>query len=167
MSVPQSPKVLTVAEFMERRKALPEGYRLVFTNGCFDLLHPGHVDYLARARALGDGLMVGLNSDASVRRLGKGAERPVNPQEARAYVLAGLESVDFVIVFDEDTPLELVSQVRPQVLVKGGDWPVERIVGREVVEGDGGTVLSIPLLEGFSTTDTVRRIREGLSAGCS
>lgn len=167
MSVPESPKVLTVAEFMERRKALPEGFRLVFTNGCFDLLHPGHVDYLARARALGDGLMVGLNSDASVRRLGKGAERPVNPQEARAYVLAGLESVDFVVIFDEDTPLELVSQVRPQVLVKGGDWPVERIVGREVVEGDGGTVLSIPLLEGFSTTDTVRRIREGLSAGCS
>lgn len=159
MNVPDSPKVLNVQAFAEHRKTLPEGFRLVFTNGCFDLLHPGHVDYLSRARALGDGLMVGLNSDDSVRRLNKGPERPINAQQARAYVLAGLECVDFVIVFDEDTPLELIKAVRPQVLVKGGDWPVERIVGRDVVEGDGGTVLSIPLLEGFSTTDVVRRIR--------
>jgi rfaE bifunctional protein nucleotidyltransferase chain/domain len=159
MNVPQSPKVLTLPEMVERSRGFSEKCRLVFTNGCFDLLHPGHVDYLIRARALGEALVVGLNSDDSVRRLGKGADRPVNGQDARAYVLAGLQSVDFVVVFEEDTPYEIISAIRPQVLVKGGDWPVEKIVGRDVVEGFGGTVLSLPLLEGFSTTETIRRIR--------
>ncbi|WP_018124427.1 D-glycero-beta-D-manno-heptose 1-phosphate adenylyltransferase [Desulfovibrio oxyclinae] len=162
MHVPASPKVLTVAEFRAKRDALAEK-RLVFTNGCFDLLHPGHVDYLQRARDLGDALMVGLNSDASVRRLGKGDDRPVNGQDARAFVLAGLACVDFVILFDEDTPLELIRAVRPQVLVKGGDWPVDKIVGRDVVESDGGKVLSIPLLEGYSTTSVIERIRSGIA----
>lgn len=129
----------------------------MFTNGCFDIIHPGHVDYLERARSMGSCLVVGLNSDASVRRL-KGALRPVNDQQSRARVLAALACVDFVIIFDEDTPLELIRKVSPDVLVKGGDWSVDRIVGREVVEAAGGTVCSIPLLAGYSTTGTVERI---------
>ncbi|MCM0754787.1 D-glycero-beta-D-manno-heptose 1-phosphate adenylyltransferase [Desulfovibrio aminophilus] len=153
-------KVLGLDAFLARRRALPPDYRLVFTNGCFDLLHPGHVDLLARARALGDGLILGLNSDDSVRRL-KGPERPVVSERERAFVLAGLASVDFVVVFGEDTPLELITAVRPQVLVKGGDWPVERIVGREVVQADGGGVHSLPLLPGYSTTALIERIRSG------
>ncbi|MGE4291177.1 MAG: D-glycero-beta-D-manno-heptose 1-phosphate adenylyltransferase [Desulfovibrio sp.] len=151
-----------MASFREIRDGLPEGYRLVFTNGCFDILHPGHVDLLQRARNLGDGLILGLNSDASVRRLGKGAERPLNSEAERAFVLAGLSCVDFIVIFDEDTPLELVRAVRPSVLVKGGDWPVEKIVGREVVQADGGEVVSLPLLAGYSTTALVERIRGGL-----
>lgn len=131
--------------------------KLVFTNGCFDIIHPGHVDYLERARSMGSCLVVGLNSDASVRRL-KGALRPVNDQSARARVLAALACVDFVMIFEEDTPLELIKAVRPDILVKGGDWSVDRIVGRDVVEEAGGTVCSIPLLEGYSTTKTVNRI---------
>ncbi|MDY0225761.1 rfaE bifunctional protein, domain II [Desulfomicrobium apsheronum] len=133
------------------------GGKVVFTNGCFDIIHPGHVDYLERARSMGSCLVVGLNSDASVRRL-KGALRPVNDQQSRARVLAALACVDFVIIFDEDTPLELIRKVSPDVLVKGGDWSVDRIVGREVVEAAGGTVCSIPLLAGYSTTGTVERI---------
>lgn len=131
--------------------------KLVFTNGCFDIIHPGHVDYLERARSMGDCLVVGLNSDASVRRL-KGALRPVNDQHSRARVLAALACVDFVMIFEEDTPLELIRAVSPDVLVKGGDWSVDRIVGREVVEERGGVVCSIPLLEGYSTTATINRI---------
>ena len=131
--------------------------KVVFTNGCFDILHPGHVDYLERARSMGDCLVVGLNSDSSVRRL-KGPLRPVNDQAARARVLAGLACVDFVMIFEEDTPLELIKAVCPDVLVKGGDWSVDRIVGREQVEARGGTVCSIPLLEGYSTTGTIDRI---------
>ena len=151
-------KILGLEAFLERRRALGTDYRLVFTNGCFDLLHPGHVDLLARARALGDGLILGLNSDASVRRI-KGAERPVVAERERAFVLAGLASVDFVVLFEEDTPLNLITAVRPNVLVKGGDWSVERIVGREVVESLGGTVVSLPLLPGYSTTALIQRIR--------
>ena len=130
---------------------------LVFTNGCFDILHPGHVDYLQRARALGDYLVVGLNSDASVRRL-KGATRPVNDEASRAMVLAALACVDHVVVFEEDTPYELIRAVAPDVLVKGGDWSVDRIVGRDLVEARGGRVLSIPLLAGHSTTSIIERI---------
>jgi D-glycero-beta-D-manno-heptose 1-phosphate adenylyltransferase len=144
---------ITSPERLER----PRGGKLVFTNGCFDIIHPGHVDYLERARGMGSCLVVGLNSDASVRRL-KGALRPVNDQRSRARVLAALACVDFVVIFEEDTPLELISKVRPDVLVKGGDWSVEKIVGRDVVEEAGGTVCSIPLLEGYSTTGTVDRI---------
>lgn len=131
--------------------------KLVFTNGCFDIIHPGHVDYLERARSMGACLVVGLNSDGSVRRL-KGALRPVNDQHSRARVLAALACVDFVMIFEEDTPLELIKAVRPDVLVKGGDWSVDRIVGRDVVEEAGGTVCSIPLLGGYSTTGTIDRI---------
>lgn len=130
---------------------------VVFTNGCFDILHPGHVDYLQRARALGACLVVGLNSDASVRRL-KGPTRPVNDESSRALVLSALACVDFVVVFEEDTPYELIRDVAPDVLVKGGDWSVERIVGRDLVEGAGGRVLSIPLLAGYSTTAVIERI---------
>ena len=134
--------------------------RIVFTNGCFDVLHPGHVDYLARARAYGDLLVVGVNDDDSVRSLGKGIGRPINKLRERMYVLAHLSCVDFVTWFSESTPYELIKRVRPDVLVKGGDWPVEKIVGRDIVEAVGGRVLSIPLLEGYSTTEMFVRVRE-------
>lgn len=134
--------------------------RIVFTNGCFDILHPGHVDLLARTRALGDALVVGVNDDDSVRRLGKEPPRPVNPLAHRMAVLAGLGCVDFVTSFCEDTPLELIRELKPVVLVKGGDWSVENIVGREVVEGLGGEVHSLKLLSGYSTTALIERIRQ-------
>lgn len=158
------PKILTLPEFLRKQAAFPPGFRLVFTNGCYDILHPGHVDLLARARAEGDALILGLNSDASVRRIKgslPGPPRPVNSEAERAFVLAGLESVDFIVLFDEDTPLELISAIRPQVLVKGGDWDVARIVGREVVEAGGGRVLSLPLLPGYSTTGLIERLTRG------
>jgi rfaE bifunctional protein nucleotidyltransferase chain/domain len=156
------PKILTLPEFLARKAAFPPDYKLVFTNGCYDILHPGHVDLLAHARAQGDGLLLGLNSDASVRRIKgnlPGPPRPVNSEAERAFVLAGLTSVDFIVLFDEDTPLELIRAVRPQVLVKGGDWDVARIVGREVVEAEGGLVLSLPLLPGYSTTGLIERLQ--------
>lgn len=137
----------------------PREARLVFTNGCFDLLHPGHVAYLEAARALGDRLVVGVNTDASVRRL-KGPSRPMVEEEARMRVLAGLASVDAVTLFDEDTPAELIAALRPDVLVKGGDYTPDRIVGRDQVEADGGEVKVIPFLPGYSTTALVRRIIE-------
>jgi rfaE bifunctional protein nucleotidyltransferase chain/domain len=140
----------------EARRAAGHG-EVVFTNGCFDILHPGHVDYLERARDLGSCLVVGLNSDASVRRL-KGPARPVNDQNSRSLVLAGLACVDYVVVFDEDTPYELIKKIRPKVLVKGGDWSVDRIVGSDIVEDGGGKVYSVPLLAGYSTTAVVNRI---------
>jgi len=134
------------------------GRRVVFTNGCFDVLHAGHVDLLRQARALGDLLVVGLNDDASVQRL-KGVGRPVNSLEARAAVLGGLASVDYVVAFAEDTPKEIIERVRPDVLVKGEDWRDKGVVGREFVEGYGGRVELVRLLEGFSTTDTLRKLR--------
>jgi D-glycero-beta-D-manno-heptose 1-phosphate adenylyltransferase len=155
------PKVMTLPEFLQKKTTFPTGYKLVFTNGCYDILHPGHVDLLARARSLGDGLILGLNSDASVGRIKgdlPGPKRPVNTQAERAFVLAGLASVDFIVLFDEDTPLELIRAVRPQVLVKGGDWDVSRIVGRDLVVADGGTVASLPLLPGYSTTGLIKRL---------
>jgi rfaE bifunctional protein nucleotidyltransferase chain/domain len=132
---------------------------LVFTNGVFDLLHRGHVTYLARARALGAGLLVALNSDRSARRLEKGAERPLNPLADRLAVLAALECVDALTWFDEDTPEALIAACRPQVLAKGGDWPVERIVGAGGVLARGGQVVSIPFEHQRSTTKLVERIR--------
>jgi D-glycero-beta-D-manno-heptose 1-phosphate adenylyltransferase len=132
---------------------------LVFTNGVFDLLHRGHVTYLARARALGAALLVALNSDASARRLGKGAERPLNALEDRMAVLAALASVDAVTWFDEDTPEALIAACRPDVLAKGGDWPVERIAGAQGVIARGGRVVSIPFEHERSTTAIVARIR--------
>lgn len=141
----------------ERERLRSEGKLLVFTNGCFDLLHPGHVRYLAESRALGDALVVALNSDRSVRAL-KGAGRPVLSENERAEVIAALGAVDYVIIFDEETPRELIADLLPDVLVKGGDWTVEQIVGREEVERAGGKVLSLPYVEGSSTTGIIERI---------
>lgn len=133
---------------------------LVFTNGCFDLLHRGHVTYLAQARALGESLIVAANTDASVKRQGKGADRPMNSLEDRMAVLAALEAVALVTWFDEDTPLDLILRCRPDVLVKGGDWTPERIVGAAEVLGWGGQVHSIPFLHDRSTTALLRKIRD-------
>jgi D-beta-D-heptose 7-phosphate kinase/D-beta-D-heptose 1-phosphate adenosyltransferase len=135
-----------------------EGLRIGFTNGCFDLLHPGHVKLLAQARAASDRLVVGLNSDASVKRL-KGDGRPVQGEAARAEVLAALAAVDLVVLFDQDTPLELIRKVRPKVLVKGADYSHEQVVGHEVVEADGGEVILVEVVPGHSTSDIVRRSR--------
>ncbi len=132
---------------------------LVFTNGCFDILHRGHVTYLAQARALGATMLVALNSDASVKRLGKGDERPVNALADRLAVMAALESVSLVTWFDEDTPLSRILDCRPDILVKGGDWPVEKIVGNEEVTHWGGRVVSIPFLHEKSTTALLEKIR--------
>ncbi|MGB7924615.1 MAG: D-glycero-beta-D-manno-heptose 1-phosphate adenylyltransferase [Pyrinomonadaceae bacterium] len=135
---------------------------LVFTNGCFDLIHPGHIDLLERARALGDRLVVGLNSDASVRAI-RGEGRPFVSQEDRAAVLRGLRSVDEVVIFDEPTPARLIAELQPDVLVKGGDWAIDRIVGAQTVLGRGGQVRSLPLKPGYSTTSIVEKI-QGMSA---
>ena len=144
---------MEVAELARRLAGLrSEGKRVVFTNGCFDVLHPGHVDLLARARAEGDVLVVGLNSDASVRRQNKGPERPVNSEAVRAFMLAHLAAVDYVVIFSEDTPFELIRALEPDVLVKGGDWTPDKIVGADLVLARGGQVLSLPLLGDFSTT---------------
>jgi D-beta-D-heptose 7-phosphate kinase/D-beta-D-heptose 1-phosphate adenosyltransferase len=143
----------------ERERLRREGRRLVFTNGCFDLLHPGHVRYLKQARALGDALVVALNSDSSVRAL-KGPRRPILNQSERAEIVAALESVDYVVVFDDETPRGLIALLLPDVLVKGGDWGVDQIVGREEVEAAGGRVLSLPYVEGSSSTDIIGRVLE-------
>ena len=133
--------------------------KIVFTNGCFDILHRGHIEYLAQARDKGDVLVIGLNTDASVRRL-KGANRPVNPQEARAMVLASLFFVDAVVFFDDDTPYELIKTIQPDVLIKGADYKAKNIVGYDIVTAKGGTVETIELIEGFSTTEVVERMRK-------
>jgi rfaE bifunctional protein nucleotidyltransferase chain/domain len=152
-------KVLSRQELSRRLEALrEEGRTTVFTNGCFDLLHPGHIRYLTRAAELGDVLVVALNSDDSVRRV-KGRDRPVLGELDRAEVLAALECVDFVTVFREKTPLETIEAVRPDILVKGGDWPVDQIVGKDIVEEYGGKVLAIEFEEGYSTTRIIDRIR--------
>jgi rfaE bifunctional protein nucleotidyltransferase chain/domain len=151
-------KILDRTQLLERFGRPREG-RIVFTNGCFDILHRGHVEYLARARALGDALVVGLNTDDSVRRLEKGGDRPFNREEDRALVLASLEIVDAVSLFGEDTPMQLIQALVPDVLVKGGDYGIEQVVGRKVVEAAGGEVRILPFVKGFSTTDLVNRIR--------
>lgn len=135
------------------------GRVVVFTNGVFDILHPGHVRYLAEARRQGDALIVGLNSDDSVRRLAKGPGRPVNPESERAEVLSALASVDAVVIFDEDTPLEIVTALQPDVLVKGADWAADAIVGRDVVEARGGSVVRVPMAEGYSTSSILERLQ--------
>lgn len=150
-------KLCPPASLPDRIAALPRP--LVFTNGCFDVLHRGHVSYLAQARALGASLMVAVNSDASVRLLGKGADRPINPEEDRMAVLAALESVSLVTVFDDPTPLQLILTCRPDVLVKGGDWPLDRIVGSREVLAQGGQVHSIPFIHQRSTSQLLERIR--------
>lgn len=155
------PNILTLADLEKRLLEWRSlGKKIVFTNGCYDILHPGHVDLLARAKALGDILVLGLNSDASVRRQGKGDDRPINPFEVRAFVLAHLASIDAVVCFEEDTPLRLIEKIQPDVLVKGGDWSIDHIVGRNIVEKKGGKVISLPLLEGFSTTKLLEHIRQ-------
>jgi rfaE bifunctional protein nucleotidyltransferase chain/domain len=136
-----------------------QGRRVSFTNGCFDLLHPGHVSLLESARAEGDALIVAINSDESVRRL-KGPTRPVIPEGERAEVLLGLDAVDAVVVYDEETPLRVIETLRPDVLVKGADWALDQIVGREEVEADGGRVVRVPLVAGRSTTKILERIRK-------
>lgn len=132
---------------------------VVFTNGCFDLMHIGHTRYLEAARAMGDLLVVGVNSDDSVRALQKGLNRPIVPEAQRAEVLAALTAVDYVVIFPEPDPASLVGTLQPDVLVKGGDWPPDRIVGRDTVEARGGRVLTIPLVPGVSTTALIQRIR--------
>ena len=134
------------------------GRRVVFTNGCFDLLHPGHIQSLEQARSLGDALVVGINSDESVRKL-KGAGRPVLPELERAEILAALECVDAVVIFPELTPREIITALLPDVLVKGGDWPGNQIVGREEVEAAGGQVVSVPVVSGYSTTAILEKMR--------
>ena len=146
-------------ETLSARFGRPRDRRVVFTNGCFDVLHPGHVEHLAQAKALGDVLVVGLNSDASVRRL-KGAGRPLVAEADRAAVLTALRSVDAVTLFDEDTPLALISTLLPDVLVKGGDYDLDGIVGREAVEEAGGEVRVLPFVEGYSTTSILGRSRD-------
>jgi D-beta-D-heptose 7-phosphate kinase/D-beta-D-heptose 1-phosphate adenosyltransferase len=151
-------KVMSLADAAVWRRGA--NGKVVFTNGVFDLLHPGHVDVLLGARRRGDILVVGLNSDQSVRRLDKGPDRPVRSQAERAYVLAALAMVDAVVVFDEDTPLELVNALRPDVLVKGGDYSEETIVGAREVRSWGGDVVVIPLTPGQSTTSIIKKLRD-------
>ena len=150
-------KICTPDKLAAELATLPQP--IVFTNGCFDVLHRGHVTYLAQARELGAALIVGVNSDASVRRQGKGDDRPINTEQDRMMVLAALESVSLVIMFDEDTPLNLILSCRPNVLVKGGDWQINKIVGASEVQGWGGTVHSIPFLHERSTTALLKKIR--------
>ena len=135
-----------------------EGKKIVFTNGCFDIIHAGHVDYLEKAKSLGDFLIVGLNSDESVRRL-KGKDRPVNPQDQRKKVLSALKPVDMVIIFDEDTPERLIKEIKPDILVKGGDWKIENIVGADFVKSYGGQVLTIDFVYDTSTSKIISKIR--------
>jgi len=150
-------KICTTDTLASRAAALPRP--IVFTNGCFDVLHRGHVTYLAQARALGAALIIGVNSDDSVKRQGKGDDRPINTEQDRMMVLAALESVSLVVKFDEDTPLNLILSCRPDVLAKGGDWQIENIVGAREVQGWGGTVHSIPFLHERSTTALLKKIR--------
>ncbi len=153
MQIPAEQNVLNAIAKHRMRKE-----RVVFTNGCFDILHCGHVRYLTQARALGELLVVGLNSDSSVSKL-KGAGRPIVPQEERAEVLLGLRAVDYVVIFNEETPYELIARVQPDVLVKGGDWDVGKIIGADIVQARGGAVHSLPFVDGCSTTNIVAKIR--------
>jgi D-glycero-beta-D-manno-heptose 1-phosphate adenylyltransferase len=150
-------KIIPRAEAAARVAQLPQP--VVFTNGVFDVLHRGHVTYLAQARELGASLVVALNSDASARRLGKGADRPLNKEQDRAVVMAALEAVSLVTWFDEDTPLELIRELKPAVLVKGGDYDMDKLAETQVVRGYGGRALAIPFVQGYSTTNLVNRIR--------
>jgi len=161
--LPAAGAVLSKGEHATLEAWRAAGDVIVFTNGVFDLLHRGHLDLLERSRALGDRLVVGVNGDASVRRL-KGSGRPLVLATERTAMLAALRCVDMTVIFDDDTPERLIREVKPHVLVKGGDWPVERIVGRAFVEAHGGRVLSLPLREGYGTSNIVERIRAGRSA---
>jgi rfaE bifunctional protein nucleotidyltransferase chain/domain len=152
-------KICTLEELLRHAQTWrAAGERIVFTNGCFDLLHYGHICYLAQARDLGERLVVGLNSSDSVRRL-KGPRRPINDETTRAHALAAMQMVDAVVIFDDDTPVRLIEALVPNVLVKGGDWKPEQIVGAPIVLARGGRVLSLPFVEGYSTTLIEQKIR--------
>jgi D-beta-D-heptose 7-phosphate kinase/D-beta-D-heptose 1-phosphate adenosyltransferase len=155
-----SMKVLTRDQLVPLLQAeRTRGKRIVFTNGCFDLMHVGHTSYLQAAKDLGDLLVVGVNGDESVRSLNKAPDRPIVPESQRAEVVAALGSVDYVVLFNEPDPQSLIASLQPDILVKGGDWAVEQIVGREIVEARGGVVRTIPLVPGISTTSIIERIR--------
>jgi rfaE bifunctional protein nucleotidyltransferase chain/domain len=155
------PEILTLEEAILRfGPGKRNGRRIVFTNGCFDLLHLGHIWCLEKARSLGDALIVGINSDGSVHQL-KGEGRPAIPATERAEILSALECVDAVVIFDEPTPGEIIAKLLPDILVKGGDWPTDQIVGRQEVEAAGGSVVLVPFLPGHSTTSIIRKIRDG------
>jgi rfaE bifunctional protein nucleotidyltransferase chain/domain len=151
-------KIKTVQDLLPLLAILrATGKKIVFTNGCFDLIHVGHTRYLATAKSFGDVLVVAVNSDASVRVI-KGTKRPINAEADRMEALAALESVDFVTLFEEPDPYRIISELQPDVLVKGGDWPVEKIIGRDVVEARGGKVVNVPYVEGASTTGMIEKI---------
>ncbi|MDX9891011.1 MAG: D-glycero-beta-D-manno-heptose 1-phosphate adenylyltransferase [Bacteroidales bacterium] len=154
MKFPIQEKIITRSQFETLKPSLSD-QKIVFTNGCFDIIHLGHIQYLAQARELGDLLVVGLNTDLSVKRL-KGESRPVNPEFARAIVLAALQFVDFVILFDEDTPLNLIHTISPDFLVKGGDYSIDQIVGADFVIKKGGKVITLPFVEGFSSSNIIQ-----------
>jgi rfaE bifunctional protein nucleotidyltransferase chain/domain len=155
-------KVVSQDQALKELKAWREkNKKIVFTNGCFDIIHPGHIDYLSQARDLGDILVLGLNTDQSVRRLNKGSNRPINDERTRAYVLAGLASVDLIVFFDEETPYNLIKLLQPNVLVKGNDYEVEKIIGFDILKENGGEVITIPFLEGYSTSSLIKKIIEG------
>jgi len=151
-------KIKTIAELAPLLAVLrATGQKIVFTNGCFDLIHPGHTRYLATARSLGHILVVAVNSDASVRII-KGDKRPINTEADRAETLAALESVDFVTIFSEPDPYRVIAALQPDVLVKGGDWPIEKIIGRDIVQARGGSVVNVPYIDGASTTGIIEKI---------
>jgi len=155
-------KIVSQDQALKSIKAWREkNKKIVFTNGCFDIIHPGHIDYLSQARDLGDILVLGLNTDQSVRRLNKGSNRPINDERTRAYVLAGLASVDLIVFFDEETPYNLIKLLQPNVLVKGKDYEVEKIIGYDILKENGGEVITIPFLEGYSTSSLIKKIIEG------
>lgn len=150
--------ILAIDELINIRKAIKNNNKkLVFTNGCFDILHKGHIDYLNESKKLGDYLVVGINSDASVKAL-KGSKRPILPQEERAFIVSNLNAVDFVCIFDEETPLKLIENVLPDFLVKGADWSIDNVVGKDVVEKNGGKVMTINLTPNKSTTNMIETI---------
>lgn len=151
VEVKELQRLLNVERFFSKK--------IVFTNGCFDILHRGHVEYLTKARDLGQVLVLGLNTDASVKRQNKSPERPVNDQQTRASIIAALECVDYVVLFDEDTPYELIKALQPDILVKGADYKPESIVGYDIVKARGGEVITIPLTEGFSTTGLIQKLK--------
>lgn len=159
-------KILITAEAVSKVNLWKSsGNKVVFTNGCFDILHKGHADYLFRAKALGDKLVVGVNTDNSVKRLGKSASRPLQDEQARAFILASLAAVDMVVLFDEDTPLELIKSLLPDILVKGADYKEEEIVGYKEVTSNGGEVKTLSFIEGYSTTNIENKIIESFKKG--
>lgn len=152
-------KIVTLNQFITLKKSLSNTDKIVFTNGCFDVIHFGHIDYLQKAKALGDYLVVGLNSDASIKRL-KGEKRPINPEWARAGVLNAIEAIDYIIIFEEDTPMLLIQNILPNILVKGGDYTIDNIVGAELVIQHGGEVKTIPFVEGFSSSSIINKLMQ-------